>query len=264
MKVFDDLDAWRDARRTVTGRVGLVPTMGALHRGHASLIERSVSECDYTVVTVYLNPTQFNNASDLANYPRTLDADLTMAGELGVDAVITPDYRMLYPDDFAYRIEETSFSRELCGAHRPGHFTGVLTVVMKLLNLVRPHRAYFGEKDYQQYLLIRGMAEAFFLDTEIVPCPIVREPDGLALSSRNALLDPEGRRLAPKFHCLLASPEPDEDVRRALAGAGFEVDYVETRGERRFGAVSVQGRDRTVRLIDNVAVGAGAGLEDGA
>jgi pantoate--beta-alanine ligase len=123
---------------------------------------------------------------------------------------------------------------------------------MKLLNLVRPERAYFGEKDYQQFELIRGMAEAFFLDTEIVPCRTVREADGLALSSRNALLEPEGRRLAPRFHCLLRTPESDAAVRGHLARAGFDVDYVETRHGRRFGAVTVRGRERDVRLIDNV------------
>jgi pantoate--beta-alanine ligase len=252
MKVYQRLEDWRAARRAMTGTVGFVPTMGALHRGHASLIERSTAECDATVVSVYLNPTQFNNDSDLANYPRTLDADLDMARQLGVDAVITPSYQALYPDDFRYRVEEASFSRELCGAHRPGHFTGVLTVVMKLLNLVRPDRAYFGEKDYQQYQLIRGMTEAFFLDTRIVPCRTEREADGLALSSRNALLEPQARHTAPRFHCLLRAEASDADVRRALEQAGFEVDYVETRCGRRFGAVTMRGRERDVRLIDNV------------
>lgn len=252
MRVFEDLDEWRAARRELTGSVGFVPTMGALHRGHAALLERSVAECDHTVLSVYLNPTQFNNTSDLANYPRTLDADLDMARQLGVSAVITPTFEQLYPDGFRYRVDESEFSRELCGAHRPGHFTGVLTVVMKLLNLAGADRAYFGEKDYQQFELIRGMAEAFFLDTEIVPCRTVREADGLALSSRNALLDDSGRRLAPRFHCLLRSPQSDAAVRDGLTRAGFDVDYVETRHGRRFGAVTVHGRDRDVRLIDNV------------
>lgn len=255
MKVFERLEDWRSARRDMSGTVGLVPTMGALHSGHAALIQRAADECDATVVSLYLNPTQFNNPNDLADYPRTLEADLDMVRDLGVDAVITPGSRDLYPDDYRYRVEEESFSRELCGAHRPGHFTGVLTVVMKLLNLVRPHRAYFGEKDHQQCELIRGMAEAFFLDTDIVACPTVREADGLAVSSRNALLDSEGRRLAPRFHCLLRSEASDEDVRRALARAGFQVDYVETRSGRRYGAVTVRGRHRDVRLIDNVLRG---------
>jgi pantoate--beta-alanine ligase len=254
MKVYQSLKDWRWARCGLVGTLGLVPTMGALHRGHASLAERSSAECDVTVMSLFLNPTQFNNPDDLANYPRTLEADLDLARGVGVDAVITPDYRELYPDDFRYQVEEGRFSRELCGAHRPGHFTGVLTVVLKLLNLVRPDRAYFGEKDYQQLELIRGMAEAFFLDTEIVACRTVREPDGLALSSRNALLEPEGRRLAPWFHRLLRCEAADAEVRRELQQAGFDVDYVETRCGRRFGAVTVRGRERDVRLIDNVRV----------
>jgi pantoate--beta-alanine ligase len=254
VKQYSDLAEWRRVRSSLDGRVGFVPTMGALHRGHASLIERSIAECDHTVLSIYVNPTQFNNPLDLAHYPRTLESDLATARELGVDSVITPDYAALYPDDFRYRVEENDFSNHLCGAHRPGHFTGVLTVVMKLLNLVRPARAYFGEKDYQQYLLVRDMCEAFFLDVEIVPCPTHRETDGLAMSSRNALLDPPGRALAPTFARLLRRPDPDEAVARALESAGFAVDYVETRDGRRFGAVIVRSGGREVRLIDNVAV----------
>jgi len=162
-----------------------------------------------------------------------------------------------------FRVEEHGFSSELCGAHRPGHFTGVLTVVMKLLNLVRPNRAYFGEKDFQQLQLIRDMCATFFLDVEIVPCATVRESDGLALSSRNALLDPAGRRLAPRFHELLCSDLGDAQVRRELTAAGFTVDYVETRGQRRFGAVVVDCGDRQVRLIDNVARPAAAAAAAG-
>lgn len=259
MKVFADLGDWRLARAGIRGSVGLVPTMGALHRGHEALLARSVHECDHTVLTIYVNPTQFDNPDDLDSYPHTLEADLAIARKLGVDSVITPDFRQLYPDGYRYRVEETQFSRELCGAHRPGHFTGVLTVVMKLLNLVRANRAYFGEKDFQQFQLVRDMAQAFFLDTEIVPCATVREPDGLALSSRNKLLDGEGRHRAPRFHCLLRAPLSDAEVRRCLDRAGFEVDYVETRGDRRFGAVTVRGPGRAVRLIDNVPSSAAAG-----
>jgi pantoate--beta-alanine ligase len=252
VRVFQSLAEWRAARRELPAPVGFVPTMGALHSGHAALLERSKRECASTVLSIYLNPTQFNNESDLERYPRTLESDLAIARELGVDAVILPRYEELYADDYRFRLEEYGFSQTLCGAHRPGHFTGVLTVVMKLLNLVRPEKAYFGEKDFQQYQLIRDMAEAFFLDTEIVPCATVREPDGLALSSRNALLDAAGRRLAPRFHELLGCRLPDEEIARHLAAAGFEVDYVETHDGRRFGAVVVTGDERTVRLIDNV------------
>jgi pantoate--beta-alanine ligase len=259
VKVFASLAEWRSARRDLPGPVGFVPTMGALHSGHAALLERSVDECASTVLSIYLNPTQFNNVADLERYPRTLEADLDLARGAGVDAVIMPRYEELYADGYRFRIDEHDLSRVLCGAHRPGHFTGVLTVVMKLLNLVRPDRAYFGEKDYQQYQLIRDMAAAFFLDAEIVPCPTVREADGLALSSRNALLDEAGRRLAPRFHALLTADVADAEVVAGLAAVGFEVDYVETRNGRRFGAVVVACADRNVRLIDNVPAPVAAG-----
>ncbi len=258
MKCFEHLDHWRATRAGLEAtRVGFVPTMGALHAGHASLLSRSVAECDYTVLSIYVNPTQFNDPSDLDRYPRTLSEDLALAESLGVDAVLLPDYASLYPDGYRYRLDETGFSRTLCGAHRPGHFVGVLTVVMKLLNLVRPWRAYFGEKDYQQYVLIRDLCGAFFLDAEIVHCPTLREPDGLAMSSRNALLDAEARALATRFPQLLALDESDDTVAGRLAAAGFEVDYVHTEDGRRFGAVTVRCADRRVRLIDNMPTNQG-------
>ena len=137
-KVFERVDAWRRYRRDLKGSVGFVPTMGALHAGHASLIERSIAENDHTVLSIYLNPTQFNNPQDLERYPRTLKRDLRLACSLGVDCVITPTFEEIYADGFRYQIEEKALSNTLCGEHRPGHFTGVLTVVMKLLNIVRP------------------------------------------------------------------------------------------------------------------------------
>ena len=178
MQVFRDLEDWRQYRETLDGSIGFVPTMGALHAGHGSLIERSAAENDHTVLSIYLNPTQFNNPADLDCYPKTLERDLKMACRLGADAVITPTYGQMYPDDFRYQVDENQLSRELCGAHRAGHFTGVLTVVMKLLNIVRPTRAYFGEKDYQQYLLIRDMCTAFFVPVDIVPCGSKRPGSG--------------------------------------------------------------------------------------
>jgi pantoate--beta-alanine ligase len=253
LKVFKDLTEWRRYRRSVAGTVGFVPTMGALHAGHASLMERSVAENDHTVLSIYLNPTQFNNPADLDCYPKTLSRDVRLACRLGVDTVITPSYAAIYPDDFRYQIDEMELSRELCGTHRPGHFTGVLTVVMKLLNLVRPDRAYFGEKDYQQYLLIRDMCEAFFMDVEIVPCATVRENDGLAMSSRNENLDAAGRKRAAVMNTLIQSPLDDATVADALTESGFEVDYIVSRDGRRFAAASLACGDRTVRLIDNVA-----------
>jgi pantoate--beta-alanine ligase len=253
---LDSLDAWRRYRGGLgSGTIGFVPTMGALHEGHASLLARSRRECAHTVLSIYVNPTQFNDPKDLAAYPRSEGEDLALAASLGVDAVLLPRYDDLYADGFRFRVDESEFSRTLCGAHRPGHFAGVLTVVMKLLHLVRPTRAYFGEKDYQQYALIRDMAAAFFMDVEIVPCATARAADGLALSSRNQLLDAAARRLAPTFPALLREDRSDAAVAAALEAAGFAVDYVATVDQRRFGAVVVQCGTRSVRLIDNVPLG---------
>ncbi len=256
MKVIDDMQAWRELRRQLRGSVGFVPTMGALHDGHASLLRRSKGMDDVTVLSIYVNPTQFNDPDDLANYPDTLDRDLEVAADLGVDYVLLPAYADLYSDGYRYRVEETEFSATLCGANRPGHFTGVLTVVMKLLNLVRPHRAYFGKKDYQQYLLVKDMCETFFMDVQIVGCETVRECDGLAMSSRNKLLDRKGRIAAGQFNAALQAEGSDADVAANLRQNGFAVDYVETRGDRRFGAIVVACGENTVRLIDNVPVAA--------
>jgi pantoate--beta-alanine ligase len=252
MQVIKDIPDWLSLRRSLpSGKtLGFVPTMGALHQGHVSLMQRSRAENDATLVSLFVNPTQFNDPRDLKDYPRTFEADAAKASAAGVDYLLTPEYAALYPDGYRYRVQENDLSRGLCGASRPGHFDGVLTVVLKLLQLAGADRAYFGEKDYQQYLLIKGMAEAFFLKTRIIPCPTVREPDGLAMSSRNLLLSPAQRALAPRFHQALAAEASIPQVKEALAGAGFEVDYVEERQGRRFGAVKLG----KVRLIDNVPV----------
>lgn len=241
----------REYRKGLDGSVGFVPTMGALHEGHLSLVERSALENGHTIVSIYVNPTQFNNANDLSNYPDTLEEDLFQLREQ-VAAVFLPTYDVLYPDDFAYEVDEKVFSQKLCGAHRPGHFTGVLTVVMKLLNLIRPDRAYFGEKDFQQLSLVRGMAKAFFLETDIVGCAIVRENDGLAMSSRNLNLPPSDRQQSPRFHEILGHAPDDQAATLQLQEAGFVVDYVETIDGRRFGAVMMGTAESPVRLIDNV------------
>jgi pantoate--beta-alanine ligase len=250
MQVIKDVPAWLLLREGLpSGRsLGFVPTMGALHQGHISLLQRSRAENDVTLVSLFVNPTQFNDPQDLKNYPRTFDSDAAMAAAAGADYVLAPEYAALYPDGYRYRVVENDLSRGLCGASRPGHFDGVLTVVLKLLQLAGADRAYFGEKDYQQYLLIKGLAEAFFLKTAIIPCPTVREPDGLAMSSRNRLLSPGQRAMAPRFHQALADGGSVAQVEAALAQAGFEVDYVEERQGRRFGAVKLG----KVRLIDNV------------
>ena len=254
MKLLKSIAELRDYRQALDGTVGFVPTMGALHDGHLSLVYASNSDVDTTIVSIYVNPTQFNNTNDLDNYPDTLEADLRKLEAAGVAAVYLPDYEQMYPDDFTYEVLEKSFSRELCGEHRPGHFTGVLTVVMKLFNLVRPDRAYFGEKDFQQLELIRGMAKAFFMDVEVIGCSIVREDDGLAMSSRNLNLTECDRQKAPKFHRILSLGGDDESIAKELERAGFNVDYVSTRFGRRFGAVLMGTETNPVRLIDNVAV----------
>ena len=255
MKVLKSLAEIRAYRKAVAGSIGFVPTMGALHPGHLSLVERSLNETDLTIISVYVNPTQFNNANDLTNYPGTLAVDLQLLKVSGVSAVFLPTYDLLYPDDYAYEVDEKHFSKELCGENRPGHFTGVLTVVMKLLNLVKPQKAYFGEKDFQQLSLVKGMAEAFFLETEIIGCPIVREDDGLAMSSRNLNLSSRDRRKAPLFKRLLSNAMlSDEHIQTRLGLAGFKVDYVVTKGSRRFGAVVMGDSTVPVRLIDNVEV----------
>jgi pantoate--beta-alanine ligase len=250
MQVIRDIPAWLKLREAFPAgkSLGFVPTMGALHQGHISLMERSRKENDATLLSLFVNPTQFNDPQDLKNYPRTFASDSAKAAAAGVDYLLAPEYAALYPDGYRYRVQEDELSRGLCGASRPGHFDGVLTVVLKLLQLAGADRAYFGEKDYQQYLLIKGMAEAFFLKTMIVACPTVREPDGLAMSSRNLLLTSQQRAMAPRFHQALAARSAVPQVKKALAEAGFEVDYVEELQGRRFGAVKLG----KVRLIDNV------------
>ena len=249
------IDELRRVLGNFDGSTGFVPTMGALHSGHFSLIERSLSECGYTFVSIYLNPTQFDNVNDLKDYPDTLKDDLYELRERKVNVVFMPSYTDLYPDDFSFLIEETLFSSQLCGAIRPGHYRGVLTVVMKLLNLLKPDKAYFGEKDHQQLSLIKGMVEAFFIETEIIACPTIRETDGLAMSSRNQKLSWDGRKLASKFYQILSSEDDDVFVAHELRSVGFMVQYVSTIDGRRYGAVVVGEGARSVRLIDNVKVG---------
>jgi len=251
MKTFNDLSGWRAWRRSLEGRsLGFVPTLGGLHAGHAALIGRSVRENESTAVSIYLNPTQFDQQADLDGYAADRDRDLEILSRAGVDAVLLPTCRDMYPDGYRYRVVETELARRFCGAHRPGHFEGVLTVVMKLLNLVRPRHAYFGEKDYQQLQLVRGLVEAFFMDVEIVGCSTVREPDGLAMSTRNLRLGSRDRALAPLLHRAIAESADAESARRRLEADGFDVEYVEDFAGRRLAAA----RLGTTRLIDNVAL----------
>jgi pantoate--beta-alanine ligase len=227
--------------------VGFVPTMGALHSGHRSLLERARAENDRVVLSIFVNPSQFDDPGDLECYPRTLEADLALAEGLA-DHVLAPEPKEMYRDDYRYRMSEHYLSARLEGARRPGHFDGVLTVVLKLLNIVRPDRAYFGEKDRQQLDLVQGMARALFLPVEIVACPTVRDADGVALSSRNRRLSPTARERAAAFPQILRASADAGSAATELAKAGFGVDYVEDQGGHRLAAVRIE----DIRLIDNV------------
>jgi pantoate--beta-alanine ligase len=189
--------------RQASHSIGLVPTMGALHAGHQSLLTRARAENDTAVATIFVNPTQFDRADDLTNYPRTFDADLAMCEAAGTDIVFAPAPEEVYPQQQLTWVEVPSLGEHLCGPGRPGHFRGVATIVMKLFNMVQADRAYFGEKDAQQLAIIRRMALDLNVLTEVIPCPTVREPDGLAMSSRNKHLSTEERKLAPLLYFAL-------------------------------------------------------------
>ena len=184
-------------------KMGLVPTMGALHQGHASLVKRSVKENDVTVVSVFLNPTQFNDKADLERYPRNLDADCKLLEECHADYVFAPSVKEMYPTPDYRQFNFPPVTTVMEGAKRPGHFNGVCQVVSRLFYIVRPDRAYFGEKDWQQIAVVKRLVKYINMNVEIVECPIVREADGLAMSSRNSLLTPEERAIAPNIYKVL-------------------------------------------------------------
>ena len=242
---------WLDRRRALDGRsIGFVPTMGALHRGHASLVERCRRENEIVVASIFVNPSQFNDPKDLERYPRTLESDLRLLEELGTDEVIVPTAAEMYPGGYRLRVEPVGEAPVMEAALRPGHMQGVMTVVLKLLGMVRPNRAYFGEKDYQQLAVVTSLVREFFIPTEIVPCVTVREASGLAQSSRNRLLTPEGKRKAAwLFQALTTAADPAE-ARAILQAQGFVVEYVEERWGRRLAAAYLE----RVRLIDNIPV----------
>lgn len=204
--------------RAESRMIGLVPTMGSLHEGHASLIARAKRECSPVIASIFVNPKQFSANEDLAKYPRAFESDSEKLRQAGVDALFAPDAAEIYPKEFSTYVHVEGLSERLEGRSRPGHFRGVATVVMKLLQIVQPHRAYFGRKDAQQARLIAQMARDLNLDCEIVVCPIVREPDGLALSSRNVYLNPDERKAAIVLYRALetAKGELARGVRDAL------------------------------------------------
>ena len=249
MRIFKTLEDWRAFRKTLTSnmRLGFAPTMGNLHEGHQSLFIKSKKENDYTATSLFVNPTQFNRSDDFTHYPRTLEADIELMSNAGVDFCILPTEQEIYTDGYNYQVQENELCKIMEGTHRPGHFNGVLTVVMKLLQLIKPTHAYFGEKDYQQYLLIKGMVEAFFMDIEIIPCPTIREKSGLDHSSRNNRLSKEQKLVAEEFAQIFLQNKSCELIMEKLQKMGVGIEYIEEHKNRRFAAVIIG----DIRLIDN-------------
>ncbi|HTS82181.1 MAG TPA: pantoate--beta-alanine ligase [Myxococcaceae bacterium] len=272
-----ELSAWTEAERRDGRRVGLVPTMGFLHAGHLSLIAGARARTDRTAVSIFVNPTQFGPNEDFARYPRDLDGDLAKCRSAGVDLVFAPDAGAMYPPGHRTFVEVTGLQDGLCGARRPGHFRGVATIVAQLFALARPHLAVFGEKDWQQLQIIRRLSTDLHLGVDVVGMPIVREPDGLAMSSRNAYLSAAERARAVALSSGLRAArarwtagERDagtlrEAVRAELRRAEVREDYVElvepetleplVRAERPDSRLLVAGFLGATRLIDNTAVG---------
>jgi len=277
MKVLRTRAELREALRDVPRPVGLVPTMGWLHDGHRELVARARAENETTVVTIFVNPRQFNEAADYTKYPRNEDGDLAMLEEEGVDLVFAPGVDEVYPPGFDTTVSVGAVARPLEGAARPGHFDGVATVVAILFSVVGAERAYFGQKDAQQVMVIRQMARDLAIGTEVIACPTVREPDGLALSSRNVHLTPEERRAAPVLRRALlaartaweAGERSGNALRNAMLGelAGeplAQVEYVsvaDTTSLAELATVdgpalaSLAVRFGTTRLIDNEPLG---------
>ena len=264
VKTIAALEAALASARAEGRQVGLVPTMGALHEGHASLVRRSVEENDLTVVSVFVNPTQFNDPKDLDTYPRTPEADARLLESFGADIMFAPTPEEVYPEPDTRKFSYPPVTEVMEGPRRPGHFNGVCQVVSKLFMFVRPQRAYFGEKDFQQIAVIRAMEADLQLGVEIVACPIVRENDGLALSSRNALLTADERELAVNINHGVGETH-DMVVAALNALEGLEVEYFEIvdahtlqavkdwdDAEEVQGCITVYCGHRPVRLIDNV------------
>ena len=262
---------WKQAGEVV----GVVPTMGALHQGHLSLVRAAKEGCDRVIVTIFVNPKQFNNPEDLENYPRTEEEDARKLAPLQVDAIYVPDADEMYPDGFSTTVSITGITDDLEGAHRPGHFDGVATVVTKLFLQTQADKAYFGNKDYQQLQLVKRLARDLNIPIEVVGCPTIREEDGLAMSSRNLLLSDRSRIVAPALNAAMVTAadriKAGEDVATVLAearaqvvAAGFiDVEYLELRGVGDLAPLARLDRPARllaaaqlgpVRLIDNIAV----------
>ncbi len=279
MELVQTIDALKNALYAVRKdgkKVGLVPTMGALHNGHASLVRRCVEENDVAVVSVFLNPTQFNDKTDLEKYPRTLEADCALLESLGVTYVFAPSVEEMYPEPDNRQFSYPPIDTVMEGAFRPGHFNGVCQIVSKLFAIVDPDRAYFGEKDFQQIAVIRAMVKDLKFRVEIVPCPVVREESGLAMSSRNTLLSENERQIAASISKILfksknfATNHTLEETRKYVidsinAIVGLEVQYYEivdgltlqsvqkwSDSDYIVGCITVYCGDQPIRLIDHI------------
>lgn len=279
LRTINDVCRYVSEQRDHGASVGLVPTMGALHEGHISLVEKSVSENTVTVVSVFVNPTQFNNPADLASYPRKEEDDIRLLAAAGASAVFVPSVEEIYPGGTEVQephVFDLGMAAEVMeGKYRPGHFQGVAQIVSKLFRIVMPDRAYFGEKDFQQIAVIRNMIKSEGIDVDIVACPIKRADDGLALSSRNALLSPEERKVAPEIHAALkdsveysfshsVQATHDTVVERLNAIPHLDVEYFEIVDARTLAAIDEWEESPwvvgcitvycgKVRLIDNIA-----------
>lgn len=277
MNIVNKISELRLALDECRGRgcsIGLVPTMGALHEGHASLVRRSVAENDVTVVSVFLNPTQFNDPKDLERYPRTLEADCELLDACGADIVFAPGVEEIYPEPDTRCFSYPPTDSVMEGAMRPGHFNGVCQIVSKLFSYVEPDKAYFGEKDYQQIAVIRRMVADLALDLEIVPCPVIRQDDGLAMSSRNMLLSDEERLTAANIYRVLNESRTlgltvqqthDYVVREIDAISALEVQYFNIvdgdtladisswdEAQSVVGCITVFCGEKPIRLIDHI------------
>ena len=276
MNVISELELMRaqiKRWRTGSDKIALVPTMGHLHAGHAELIKIAQSKAQHVVVTIFINPLQFNQSEDFVHYPRTLSADLEQLKRMNVDIVFTPQDTEMYPNgiEAAPRIQVPQLSEEFCGQYRPGHFTGVCTIIAKLFNIITPDYAIFGSKDYQQLLIIKCMAQDLNFEVEIVAADTVRESDGLALSSRNSNLNPQERALAPRLYQTLQNirqqflPEHTDQLEQSfsteLNKLGFRSEYLAIRDARNLHKIDQNTINIVVlaaawlgstRLIDNI------------
>lgn len=239
VETISELRQYLHKNRTEGRRIGFVPTMGCLHQGHCALIQRSATENDITVLSIFLNPTQFSCREDYAKYPRCRGADILAAQEAGATIIFAPDENELYPAGFQTIVDVQELAKPLCGEKRPGHFLGMATIVLKLFNIVLPNRAYFGQKDYQQVCIVKQMVGDLDMEIEVISCPTVREESGLACSSRNTRLSADEKARAVAIYRLLQEAENaaaagnvdskilHDKICKGLAEAGMEVEYVE-------------------------------------